>query len=581
MTTDDTTYRAGDLSARVDEILAGASRRLLEATTVPGERATLPLAPRLPEPGVLELASPFAGESRSAESPSNRRHRVVAEEAKDGERRVATLNVDGRSVTTEAVRASGKIQDIRIFNPESKEGIHIVRDATSGKLKIDGPIDADSMKTLTKLGVKVGADGSIKGEIELTAKGELKYTDQPGNPKRIVTTLNPDGTSSKVDMSKYVRTEFDAKGKESATLAWNGQRWAPVQKGDISEPKVSPDGTTSTTSVKFRNPDGSVAKTVDRTVGTADGDKRNLATFTYPDGSKKTYDWDHTKRRDDRTGKETGKDAFGRYSENTNDWARTLSDGSKEYRKDGCIVTKDAERRFTSIATADQPGAPGKRLNVKYDAHGDVNTVTIGGKTYERVGPEKNPGLARDLGRGEREGAFKTSEKFNRWKCKEDGTTKDFNIGITESGKVMIKHPGEKCKDYDLSKGATKDKTAALTAVEKDLANVQDLKRVAEKPLIEPALLSGLSKLGKGLLDVTKSPIAVLSELTTQERDALTKSLEAIAKKAVGMATSEGDLAKGLLKLATGSARNPLNLITPAEAKAISSVLRRVVSGKK
>lgn len=363
------------------------------------------------------------------------------------------------------MRSNGKIQDLRLFSPESKEGIHIVRDRDSGKLKIDGPVDADSMKTLTKLGVKVGKDGSIQGEIELSAKGELKYTDQPGSPKRTVTTLNPDGTSSKVEFGRYVKTEFDTKGKESATLAWDGKKWSPVRKEDISEAKLSADGKTSTTSVVFRTPDGKVAKTVDRTVGTADGDKTNLASFTYPNGSKKTYDWDKTERTDDKTGRKTGKDAFGQYTENTKNWVRTLGDGSKEYQKDGCTVTKDAERRFTSIATADSPGAPGKKLDVKYDAHGDVSTVKIGGKTYERVGPEKNPGLARDLGRGEREGAFKASEKFNKWKCVEDGKIKDFNIGITESGKVMVKTPGEKCRDYDLSKGAAREKTTALGAL--------------------------------------------------------------------------------------------------------------------
>lgn len=573
-----------DVRRLADETADTASTLLQDTGIV--DRAPLPAALRRPEPSTLEFPSPFgtgdaldAARAARGDRAVARRNLALTEEARDGEKRVSTLKVDGQAVTTEAVRANGKIQDLRLFSPDGKEGLHLVRDAASGKLKIDGPVDENAMKTLTKLGVKVGKDGTIQGEIELTAKGDLKYTDNPGSPKRIVTCLNTDGSSSRTDIGRYLRTERDAQGKEIATKGWNGRTWAPVRKEDIVERK-SADGTTTKTSLTFRNPDGTVAKAVDRTVGTAEGDNKNMATFTYPGGGKKTYDWNSTLRRDDKTNAVSGKDAFGSYTEKRENWARTLPDGGKEYRKDGIAVVKDKEHRITSVATADQPGVPGKKLDLKYDAHGDVRSVTIGGKTYERLGPEKNPGAAFHLGRGEKEAAFKASDKYNKWVCKQDGSTKDFNIGITESGKVMLTAPGGKYKDYDLSKGAAKEKSGALDALGKDLSDrIADLpRRAPERETTDRSLQSGLDRIKKGLEAPGRKIDDVLASLSKEEQAALYKAMGAIAKMDIRMMRpQEMALARtGIERMLHSALPNPLNAITPREAQAVRQMLRRV-----
>ncbi|MBY0550529.1 MAG: hypothetical protein K2W95_24840 [Candidatus Obscuribacterales bacterium] len=582
--------RAGDLRRLADDTADSTARSLLhDAGTI--DRAPLPGALRRPEPTSVELPSPFgtrdtleAARTAKVERSLTRRNDALAEEAKDGEKRVSTLKLDEGSVTTEVIRLNGKIQELRLLSADGKEGLHLVRDAASGKMKIDGPVDANAMKTLSKLGVKVGKDGTIQGEIELTAKGDLKYTDAPGSPKRIVTQLNTDGSSSRTDIGRYIRTERDAQGNETATKGWNGRSWAAIRKEDIAETK-SADGTTAKTSLTFRNPNGTIAKTVDRTVGTAEGDNRNIAAFTYPGGGKRTYDWNNTLCRDDKTNKVSGKDAFGKYTESRENWARTLPDGGKEYRKDGCTVAKDKEHRITSVATADQAGVPGKKLDLKHDAHGDVKSVTIGGKTYDRVGPEKNPGAAFHLGRGEKEAAFKASDKFNKWVCREDKSTKDFNIGITESGKILLTTPGGKAKDYDLAKGGTKEKSGTLDALGKDLSDrITDLpRRAPERETTDRSLLSGIEKIKKGLEAPGRKLDDVLSSLSKQEQASLYKAMGAIAGTDVRMLRpQEMALARSGIDRMLHSARpNPLDAIFPREAQAVRQMLRRVSAGRR
>lgn len=548
----------------------------------------LPKTPRRAEPLELELPPPFPAGDRfetktRSEVAIERRNLLLSEQSKDGERRVATVKVDGREVTAEAVRTAGKIQEFRLFGPEGNESARIVRDSATGQLKLDGKPDADAMKTLTRLGVKIDKDGKIQGEIELTAKGELRYTDNPGSPKRVVSHLNPDGSSTRTDLGRYVKTEYNASGAETGLKAWMGRTWAAVKKEDISE-KVSPDGKTTSTTAVFRKPDGSIEKSVSRIVGTADGDERSLATFTHARGLKRTYDWTNAIRRDDATGKVSGKDAFGSYSEKRENWGRTLPDGGKEYRKDGCTVAKDKEHRVTSISTADSSTAPGKRLDVSYDVHGDVKSVKIGGKTYERVGPEANPGLTFHLGRGEQESAFRSSTKFNKWVYKEDGTAKTFNIGVTEGGKIMISSPGKGVTEFDVSRGSTRDKTTTLSALERELTTkrTESPERLPLPTPEEAHLHSGLGKL-RASLDARSKLDEIVAKLSKEERAAMYKALEPIARSDIRMTSAqETTLARrGLQQMLFASFPNPLDAISRTEAQAVRHLLRRVGAVRK
>ncbi|MBX9669797.1 MAG: hypothetical protein K2X93_19390 [Candidatus Obscuribacterales bacterium] len=311
-------------------------------------------------------------------------------------------------------------------------------------------------KALKSLGIEsVGMTGRMfKGDLDLTADGKVRYQSSDAPDKKI-SFMSPDGTVTKFNFENYTRETVGKDGRSSLD-GWDGKKFVPAR--DATR-EVLADGSVKTTVTL----DGSHNRSIERItnpgkLGTGEG-KRDETSFNPKTGDSSTYSWlsgtQTIKGKTSYLDGTTGRYREGAVSGNTVTFtdkdpsskvtsaARDTKTGITTYRGPGGYeVTKSLENNavLTTKTDAGQFTFSGN----KKDPH-TIDRFTLNGKTYTRVGENKDGTINADIARGTRtlkDYQPRSTSDLNEYKD-EKGQKFRMSVVVDQDGRVKTAVPGK------------------------------------------------------------------------------------------------------------------------------------------